>query len=316
VTKSDIDGVAGIGPDEFGSGLYDAAARLDERLADVDWLALPPGSERIWFDAPSGRLAGVAQGNLHGPRVLLLPGVTGSKEDFSLMLPLLAAAGYRVESFDLAGQFESASAGPELRHPPTRAYDYDLFVDDVLAIVSAGTTPVHLLGYSFAATVAQLAVARRPELFASLALLSAPPQPGQGLRGIKRIGRFSSLASGRVGAALMIWGVSNNLNRAPASRKALVRERFRFTRRQSVVDVIGLMMSAPDVRDDLARLALPTLVAVGEHDLWPLSLHSAFAREIGASIAVYRTGHSPCETSPHQVVRDLLALYERTSFRA
>jgi alpha-beta hydrolase superfamily lysophospholipase len=47
-----------------------------------------------------------------GRRVVLVPGATGSKEDFRRVLPLLAAAGYRAESFDLAGQFESAGAGP------------------------------------------------------------------------------------------------------------------------------------------------------------------------------------------------------------
>ncbi len=50
---------------------------------------------------------------------------------------------------------------------------------------------------------------------------------------------------------------------------------------------------------------------MGEHDLWPLTLHRELAEAIGATLAVYQTGHSPCETAPNQLVRDLLALYSR-----
>ncbi len=54
--------------------------------------------------------------------MLLAPGVSGSKEDFVLVAPVLAAAGYYVQSYDLAGQYESAAAGPS---DGTR-YDYAL----------------------------------------------------------------------------------------------------------------------------------------------------------------------------------------------
>ncbi len=66
------------------------------------------------------------------------------------------------------------------------------------------------------------------------------------------------------------------------------------------------------MRAELAASAVPKLVAVGEHDLWPRELHERFAREIGAGFAVYPTGHSPCETAPHQLVRDMTALFDQT----
>ena len=40
---------------------------------------------------------------------VLLPGFTGSKEDFIPLLPLIAAAGYRVICYDQRGQYESAA---------------------------------------------------------------------------------------------------------------------------------------------------------------------------------------------------------------
>jgi pimeloyl-ACP methyl ester carboxylesterase len=126
---------------------------------------------------------------------------------------------------------------------------------------------------------------------------------------MKGVGSFSGLAPGRLGAAFMLLGLRLNVVRVPAGRASFVRRRLKQTRRRSVSDIIGLMKRAPDLDAQLASSMLPKLVAVGEHDLWPLALHRELATTIGATLAVYPTGHSPCETSPHQLVRDLLALY-------
>jgi pimeloyl-ACP methyl ester carboxylesterase len=290
----------------------DEAASLDAAIPDLDWTALPDSIIKSHFDAPSGRLAVLSAGIPGNPRAVLVPGVTGSKEDFVLVLPLLAAAGYHAIAYDMAGQYESAGAGPENLRPPRDHYDHELFVADLVAILESAPAPVHLLGYSFAGTVAQIALRERPELVRSLTLLSAPPEPGQGFRGVKRIGPISALATGAVGAAFMIWGLQLNVVRVPALRARFVRDRLRLTRRTSVSDIIALMKRAPDLDQTLAASEIPKLVAVGEHDLWPLSLHREFAERIGATLAVYPTGHSPSETAPHQLARDLLALYDRS----
>ncbi|QIG38138.1 alpha/beta hydrolase [Microbacterium sp. 4R-513] len=287
----------------------DDALERDRAIPDLDWRAFPEGTVRDLFTAPSGTLARVTLGEPVKGRVILLPGVTGSKEDFTLMLPLLADAGYRVESYDLAGQYESAGAGPENLSPARVRYDYDLFVDDLYAVLESAPGPAHVLGYSFAGLVAQLALARRPELFASLTLLSVPPATGQVFRGVKRIGRFSGVTSARQGAALLLWGIRNNLNRVPPRRLAFVRERFALTRRSSIDDIVGLMMATPSFAPAVREASIPKLVAVGAHDLWPIEQYSSYARRIGAQLAVYATGHSPCETAPHQLVRDMLRLF-------
>ncbi|MRG61371.1 alpha/beta fold hydrolase [Agromyces sp. CFH 90414] len=291
-------------------GWQSDAEMLDRAIPDFDWRTLPEGAEPDVFDAPSGPLARIALGPRDGRRVLLIPGATGSKEDFVLMLPLLAAAGFRVESYDLAGQYESHLAGPWRTDPPRERYDADLFLADLLAVLDSGTQPVHVLGYSFAGTLAQQALVARPDAFASLTLLSSPPEPGQAFRGIKRIGPLSAFTTPHQGAALMLWGIRNNLNRVPPGRLAFVRERFALTRRDSVDDLIACMMRTPDLRAEVAAATIPKLVAVGAHDLWPVELHQRSAREIGARFSVYATGHSPCETAPHQLVRDMLAAFD------
>ena len=282
----------------------DEAERLDRDLGDVDWTIPATGSIASTFPAPSGDLAVVSLGDARHPRVLLAPGVSGSKEDFVLVAPVLAAAGYYVQSYDLAGQYESAAAGPR----KGRRYDYALFRDDMVALLEAGG-PAHLLGYSFAGTVAQLVAVERPELVLSLTLLATPPEPGNGFRGVRGLGPFTWMASGRVGAALMTWGIVTNKNHVPQGRLDFVRMRFDYTSRRSMEDIIVLMKHAPDLRDRVRAVPVPKLVAVGEHDLWPVALHREFADRIGATLAVYRTGHSPCETTPNALARDMLALF-------
>jgi pimeloyl-ACP methyl ester carboxylesterase len=246
------------------------------------------------------------------PRVVLVPGVTGSKEDFHFVFQQLVAAGYFVQSYDLAGQYESYQAGPERLEPPAQRYDYELFVSDLVAFVEAGGPgPVHLLGYSFAGIVAQIVLVRHPQLVASLALLSSPPLSGQTFRGVKWVGWLSWFAKGNAAAGLMRWGVKANVLKVKQGRLDFVRARFEKTRPQSHADIMDLMMRAPDLRSQLASSGVPIAVAVGVHDLWPLRVHRRFASAIGASISVYRTGHSPCEDAPIELSSDLVELYEK-----
>ncbi|MFH8250969.1 alpha/beta fold hydrolase [Microbacterium sp. B2969] len=286
----------------------DEALARDRAIPDIDWRVFPEGTVHDVFRAPSGGLARVRLGDAAAPRVVLVSGVAGSKEDFVLLFPLFAAAGFRVESFDLSGHFESIDAGPENLVPPRDHYDYRLFLDDLVAILEDGPTPVHVLGYSFAGLLAELALVERPDLFASLTLMSAPPATGQVFRGVKHIGPISDMPPHRA-AGLILWGIRYNLNRTPPRRIAFVRERMASTRRPAIDDVVGLMMTMPDIADEVARTAIPKLIAVGEQDLWPTAQHAEYAERIGARLAIYPTGHAPCETAPHQLVRDMLALF-------
>ncbi|WP_353808950.1 alpha/beta fold hydrolase [Agromyces sp. SYSU T00194] len=284
-----------------------AAARRDAAIGPTDWARVPQRFVRDTVHAPSGPLARIALGPATAQRVLLVPGMTGSKEDFLLMMPLLADAGYRVEAFDMAGQYESWEAGPERLDPPERRYSRRLFVDDLLAVLETGATPAHVLGYSYAGTVAADAALRRPAAFASLTLLSAPPFAGQALRGFKVLGPLSPLVPGRALGPVFVAALRLNVHRAPADRARFVTDRFRLTRVSSVGDILALMKRTPDLADELRASGLPVLVAVGAGDVWREGAHAAFARRLGATFVEIPTGHSPCETAPHQLTEAMLA---------
>ncbi|MFE6996882.1 alpha/beta fold hydrolase [Microbacterium sp. NPDC057659] len=295
-------------PDEDLARRMAEAQQRDAAIAPRDWAAWPASAEQRTVDAPSGPLAHVAMGPPDGERVMLVPGMTGSKEDFALMMPLLAASGYRVEAYDLAGQYESFRAGPERLGPPQRHYTLELFVADLISLLESGAS-AHVLGYSFAGTVASAALARRPELFASLTLLSAPPLAGQALRGFKVLGPVSWFIPGRALGPVFIVALRYNVHRAPRDRADFVTARFALTRRSSVGDILALMKRTPDLDERLRASGIPMLVAAGARDVWPDAAHRAFAERIGAKVLILPTGHSPCETAPHQLTVAMQELF-------
>src|SRR5690349_6716167 len=80
----------------------------------------------------------------HG-NVLLIPGFTGSKEDFADVLPLLADVGWAVVAYDQRGQYETPGRSDD-------DYSLDGFAADAAAVADAmfGTSEqVHLVGHSF-----------------------------------------------------------------------------------------------------------------------------------------------------------------------
>jgi pimeloyl-ACP methyl ester carboxylesterase len=294
-----------------------AAQTLDNAIGPTQWQVPPPGVEPIRYRVPSGELAGWVAGPPQGPRVVLVPGATGSKEDFALMIPLLARAGFRVEAIDLAGQFESADAGPEHLDPPRTRYDQDLFVGDVIAVLRSGRMPAHLLGYSFAGTVVQVAAVRFPALVASLTLLTVPPVSGHVFRKASGYSGLLSLASFLVGprgaAGILAWGIRTNRNHVDSERHGFVMRRLAVTRWASVVDIFRLMAHTPELAEEVRALPIPKLVAFGTHDLWSSRAHRRYAERIGAEAAEYATGHSPCETAPHQLVRDMVRVMSKAA---
>src|SRR3954469_19375886 len=75
-------------------------------------------AKRVDLPGRHGPIAALAT-EFASATVLLVPGYTGSKEDFAPLLDGIAAAGLRAIAVDLPGQFESA--GPPRRGgpPPT-----------------------------------------------------------------------------------------------------------------------------------------------------------------------------------------------------
>ena len=140
-------------------------------------LELPEGARRATVRTDRGEFAVLDAMPAAGPcelgTALLVPGYTGSKEDFIAILAELAAACCRVVAVDMRGQYQTH--GPD----DPAAYDLAELGADIAALVRA-TGAAHLLGHSFGGLVVREAVLGGCSP-ASLTLLSSGPAalPGQ-----------------------------------------------------------------------------------------------------------------------------------------
>ncbi|WP_433713877.1 alpha/beta fold hydrolase [Nocardia sp. CA-084685] len=235
--------------------------------------------------------------------VLLVPGFTGSKEDFEAMLPILSAAGFRCVAYDQRGQWQSD--GPD----DVSGYTMADFADDLIVVADqiSNDTPIHLVGHSFGGYVARAALAAHPDRFRSLTLLAsglsstcditfAPPQLVVQL-----------IESGGQQA---LWEQMSRAMAAlvPPAKLEFLRNRIFTTKKANLVGIMRVMEGSTDATAALRACGLPILIAYGNSgDLWPPSVHERYAEELGARTAVYDgVGHVPNEQRPAHVCADLV----------
>lgn len=226
-----------------------------------------------------------------GPTILLVPGFTGSKEDFGPLLAPLAAAGYRAIALDLRGQLDSPGGGL------TPSYAPDGLAADLLAFVDAlRLAPVHLVGHSYGGLVSRAAVLATPAPFASLTLLcSGPAGIGGGrARVMNRLRRdLTEGGTERVGALLRAAGGTG-----------FEAERFEASDPAALLGMGEALLSEPDRVAELAAVLaaqdIPVLVACGaDDDAWPPALQQVMADRLAAPFElVAGAGHSPAIDQP------------------
>ena len=271
---------------------------------------LPEGARRTSYEVPGGRLAAVEVVPAD-PRstVLLVPGFTGSKEDFAPLLPLLAAAGRRAVAVDQRGQYESA--GPDRAD----AYQVDALARDVLAVLAALDGPVHLLGHSFGGLVARAAVLQRPEAVRSLVLLGSGPGALPSPRAdVLRLLRPVVEQAGLVAVADASDALADadpKRGPQPAEVRAFLRERMVRGSAAALVAMADALLGEPDRVDALAATRVPVLVAHGEDDdAWPPAAQREMAERLGAAYEVVPDAlHSPAAENPEGTAKVLLAFW-------
>lgn len=274
----------------------------------------PPGSPaavvatRVTTDW--GHLAALeARPGSYASAVLMVPGFTGSKEDFLAVLPALAGAGHRVVAVDQRGQHESPHS------PEPSAHDLAALAGDVLAAAAGlGEARVHLLGHSFGGLVARAAVLRSPGAFASLTLLCSGPAaiPPPRAHDLPRL-----IAALPVLDLATIHAEMRSLERArsgverPAEVEAFLRRRFLSSSPVSLRRMAEHLLGEPDRVDELAATGLPVHVAYGERDdVWPPAAQHGMARRLGARESVLPGAvHSPAVEAPAATAAALAAFW-------
>ena len=242
---------------------------------------------------------------LHGSAVLV-PGFTGSKEDFIALLAPLADRGIRAVALDLAGQFESPVA-------PGSELSLASFAAGVRQIAASLPRPTALVGHSFGGLVVREAVLSDPGAADGLVLIASgpaaiPAHQQQVLQMFVQVMGGFGLAAVWQGKRAMDSAAGVQMP-APEVDEFLTR-RFLANDPTSLTAMIEELCSATDLTDTLAAVAPPSLVIIGElDDVWPLDEQRQMASRLGATVvSLPSVGHSPAVDAPEEVANAIAAL--------
>ena len=306
-------------------------------MSTPTFLDLPDGVRRTTIRTARGAFAALeavpASGVCEREAAVLVPGYTGSKEDFLAILDLLAEGSRQVAAIDMRGQFETPGADDP------GGYCAAALGADIVAIMHA-TGARHLVGHSYGGLIGREAVlAGSGAEFASFTLMSSGPGALTGPRaedlramlatlgvgdgtqpdgtqpdGTRPDGGRSDGAqpdAGRPDQTTLSAGIAE-LWRAhlepqaiaagvPGHIVAFLRRRMLGNDPDGLVLMAAHMLAAPDRTAELARLdQLPILVIYGENDnSWSPAAQENMARRLGARrLCIPAAVHSPAVEAP------------------
>jgi pimeloyl-ACP methyl ester carboxylesterase len=213
---------------------------------------------------------------------------------------------YRCITFDFRGQGQSEVT--------PSGYNMDILTEDAAGLIEAlGCAPCHFVGLSMGGFVGMRLAARRPTLLRSLVLLetSADPEPKENIgpyRRLNLVARWLGVrpVAGRVLKILFgrrfLEDPARDLLKEEWRRRLIANNRIGITRAvTAVIDRAG-------VYDEIGRIALPTLIIVGDQDIAtpPTKAERIRGRIPGSRLVVIPgAGHSSVIEEPEAVTRAL-----------
>ncbi|WP_037607920.1 alpha/beta fold hydrolase [Streptacidiphilus rugosus] len=289
-------------------------------MSTPPFLTLPACASSTRLRTERGEFAALHAVPRTGPAkalALLVPGFTGSKEDFIALLEPLAEDGYEVLAIDQRGQYETGG------RDEVAAYALEQLGLDLLAVTAelgerAAGRPLHLVAHSFGGYVAREAALRAsgPDLpWASLTLMSTGPAA---LEDSETERAKLLLAALPVMTLEEIWRAMQEMDQGSGGAAQLAPEIADFLHRRWLANVPAALtamaeqlISEPDRVDELAGRSLPKLVVSGERDYaWPVELQAEMALRLSAEhIVIPGAGHSPNAERPGSTALSLSAFW-------
>ncbi len=279
-------------------------------MSTPPFLELPEGVQAQRLPTARGEfavLAAPSAGDTPRGPVLLVPGFTGSKEDFIAVLAPIAAAGHPVTALDLRGQYET----PGSEDP--RSYDVKELAEDLLAVVARLGGPVHLVGHSFGGLVGRATALADPASLRSLTLLDSGPAA------------ISHPASSDLALMVQalpttdletIWTVKRQLELSsrpgpPPHIEDWLRTRFLANHPVALRRLAEQLLDEPDRTDELAAVGLPIMVAFGaQEEAWPPAIQRQMASRLDADLVVFAdAAHSPAAECPEETAEALISFW-------
>jgi pimeloyl-ACP methyl ester carboxylesterase len=297
-------------------------------------LRLPDEVRRLTLETPRGPFAALealpAAGVAERQPALLIPGYTGSKEDFLPVLGPLARAGRRVIAIDMRGQYESPAAAD------ADGYGIAALAADVAMIADllgahrgdarrhdgrarSGVHPVHLLGHSFGGLVARELLLAQAARISSLTLMSSGPGALTGpraevLRAV--LAEIEPAAPSGLGAEVeRLWYTQLEpaavADGVPADVIDFLRTRMLRSCPTGLWSMGQGLLGCPDRTSALATLGAPLLVVYGENDdAWAPSIQDDMAQRLRAQrVCIPGAAHSPAVEAPETVASTLTTFW-------
>jgi pimeloyl-ACP methyl ester carboxylesterase len=277
------------------------------------FLDLPEGVHQDRLSTPRGEFAALtaaASGAADGVPALLVPGFTGSKEDFIAVLAPIAAAGYPVTALDQRGQFESPGG-----EDPT-SYDVKELAEDLLSVVARLGPPVHLVGHSFGGLVARAAALADPAAVRSLTLLASGPAAIPHPASSNLALMVQALPTTDLET---IWQIKRELELAsrpgpPPHIEQFLHMRFLANHPVGLRRQAEQLLDETDRTEEVAGLGIPVLVAFGvDDDAWPPSVQRLMAARLDARVMeIAGAAHSPAAERPAETAEALVNFWRST----
>jgi pimeloyl-ACP methyl ester carboxylesterase len=250
-----------------------------------------------------------------GPMVLLVPGYTGSKEDFAPLLDPIAEAGLEPIAIDLPGQYGSPGPAEPAAYLPAALGG----AIAELAGKLAAERPLLLLGHSYGGLVARGAVLAGAPIRGLTLLSSGPGELPVGPRRQMLEIAEPVLRNDGVDTLVQLRELVDQQNpawrRNPEALKQFYRDRLRTTSLESLLGMAAGLRSEPDIVEILARkletTGTPCLVACGaDDDAWPVPAQRDMAERLDADFAVIPGArHSPVMEATEPLLAILLATW-------
>jgi pimeloyl-ACP methyl ester carboxylesterase len=248
------------------------------------------------------------------PTALLVPGYTGSKEDFAPLLDPITDAGFDAIAIDMPGQYESGGPDDEEAYLPAAL---GIVIAELVGKLTAEGNQVVLLGHSYGGLVARGAVLAEAPIAGLTLMDSGPGELPDGLRrqtldlGEPAMREHGIEAAQRMREQLDAMLPPGPDGPPPAELSALLRERFVRSKPAALLGKARALRSEPDLVSSLARTlhtgGIPSLVVCGEDDdAWSVSSQRDMADRMDADFAVIRNArHSPNTENPEELLATL-----------
>lgn len=247
-----------------------------------------------------------------GAVALLVPGYTGSKEDFAPLLDPLAESGLRAIAIDLPGQHESPGPDRERDYLPAAL---GATVAALVGQLAAQHGRVLLLGHSYGGLVSRAAVLGAAPVCGLTLLDSGPSALPDGERRAVLDMAEPVLRNEGIEAVQRLREARDGIPEPPALAD-LLRARFLGSTPAGLLGMATALREEPDRVDELAAVlhasGTSCLVVCGAgDDAWPVAAQREMAGRLGAQFALIAgAAHSPNIENPDGLLAVLLPAWQ------